>query len=84
MLNEKSPRGLLEELLADAARIRDEARLKIHLAGKDAKDAFAHLETRWTQTIQRLEQKSPAEAEEVSRKTLEELRQSYRKIVDKL
>ncbi len=84
----------LDELLVSLERERDELRLKLHLASRDAKDEFAALETRLDALRERLttasgEAKGTASEvgdvmTETARKLAEDLRVGYRKIRETL
>lgn len=84
----------LDELLASLERERDELRLKLHLASRDAKDEFAALETRLDGLRERLKAASSdarGTASEVgdvmtetARKLADDLRVGYQKIRETL
>ncbi len=84
----------LQELITTLERERDELRLKVHLASKDAKDEFETLESRLDALRARLTERG-AEAKEAAsdigdvvgdtaRKVAEDLREGYRKIREQL
>ena len=84
----------LEELLASIERERDELRVKVHLASRDAKDEFEALETRLDALRARISSASVdarGTASEVgdvvgetARKLANDLRDGYRKIRETL
>ncbi len=84
----------LDELLQSLERERDELRLKVHLASRDAKDEFAALETRLDALRERLttastEAKGTASEvgdvmTETARKLADDLRVGYQKIRETL
>jgi len=84
-MNEK-----VESLMEKLAQERDELKLKMHLAKSDAHDELEKLEGRWASLKTKLEG-AGAEAAEASgpikdsaKELLEELRQGYRRIIDRL
>lgn len=72
-------KGELEEL----KRIRDEVRVKLHLAGQDLKDSWKDLEPR----IEKLEQRAKSEGEHVADATTtlaSDLKKALRDFRDRL
>ncbi len=72
-------RGALRSRLDDLKTLRDEVRVKVHLAGMDAKDLLAEMEPQ----IDRLEHELEAAADdalEVTAKSLEKVATSLRKL----
>lgn len=84
----------LQELIASLEQDRDELRLKLHLATKDARDEFEALESRLDTLRTRLSHSSAdargtaAEVGEVvtetARKLADDVRDGYRKIREQL
>ncbi len=84
----------LDELLESLERERDELRVKVHLASRDAKDEFEALETRFDALRARISSASidaKGTASEVgdvvgetARKLADDLRDGYRKIRETL
>lgn len=66
-MTEKRPsiREDLKEELDELKQLRDEVRVKLHLAGRDLKDSWRELEPR----IDKLEQRAKDEGEHVARAT---------------
>ncbi len=84
----------LQELVASLEQERDELRLKVHLASRDARDEFAALETRLDALRAHLAEKG-TEAQgtasdvgdvvgETARKLADDMREGYRKIREQL
>jgi len=69
--------------MADLREMRDEIRLKLHLAGMDAKDAFRKLEPRLTRLESEVSKGGDAVADALQT-TAKELRASLRKLRDQL
>jgi hypothetical protein len=70
-----------EELKADLERIRDEIRLKLHLASMDAKDEWHDLEGKWQSFSERAEMHKTAEGLGAALGDVgEELKQAYRRL----
>ncbi len=67
------------EPLAEIERIADEIRVKIHLAGMDAKDAWRKLEPRLEEA-----KAHAASATDASRRALRDIAKSLRELADKL
>lgn len=84
------PKTRVERLQQEIARIRDEARLNIHLARRDVQDTFARLEGRWSETnqelsrISRLQAEKARESADLMREGLEVLRESYRDLLKRI
>lgn len=84
----------IQELIASLEQDRDELRLKLHLASKDARDEFEALESRLDTLRMRLSHSSAdargtaAEVGEVvtetARKLADDVRDGYRKIREQL
>jgi hypothetical protein len=72
-------RRQLEGILAELTTVRDEIRVRIHLAGMELKDRWSELETR----IVEIEQQRP-EATQKLRDAAAELRDAFRGLRDKL
>jgi hypothetical protein len=62
----KELKGDLQKGLAELATLRDEVRVRLHLAGMDLKDQWNKLEPR----VAEVEKKAAAEVSEVSRAAL--------------
>ncbi len=73
----------MEEALSDLRTLRDEVRLKLHLAGMDAKDAFHKLEPRLSEVEREIAKGGDSVAGAV-RGTVDELRASFRRLRDEL
>jgi transcription elongation GreA/GreB family factor len=84
----------LQELVANLEQERDELRLKVHLASRDARDEFEALEARLDALRARLAEKG-TEAQgtaaevgdvvgETARKLADDMREGYRKIREQL
>lgn len=69
----------IEAILADLQTVRDEIRVRIHLAGMDLQDTWKDVETR----IEELERQRP-EATRKVRDAATELRRAFRSLRDKL
>ncbi len=84
----------LEELIATLERERDELRVKVHLASREAKDEFEALESRLDALRARMAGAGSDAREtasevggvvgETARKLADDLRDGYRKIREKL
>jgi chromosome segregation ATPase len=72
-------RGQIEVILSELQTIRDEIRVRIHLAGMELKDSWKDVESR----IEELEQQRP-EATQKVRDVAAELRDAFRSLRDKL
>lgn len=72
-------RRQLESILAELQTIRDEIRVRAHLAGMDLKDTWKELETR----IEEFERQRPEAIQKVY-DTAAELRDAFRALRDKL
>lgn len=80
MANDKDEvRRQLESILTEMQTVRDEIRVRIHLAGMELKDKWNELETRFVE----LEQQRP-EASQKVRDAAAELREALRSLRDKL
>lgn len=77
--NKEDFRGQLESILTELQTIRDEIRVRIHLAGMELKDTWKNIESR----IEDLENQKP-EATQKVRDAAAELREAFRAIRDKL
>ena len=62
---EKTMKQELEETRADLRRSADEIRVKLHLAGMDAKDAWADLQPRLAEFERRFDEKAGEVGEEL-------------------
>jgi hypothetical protein len=77
-------KGEAREIIRELQTMRDEIRVKIHLAGMDAKDAWhERLEPRLRELEGRLEETSELAAQEL-RAAAQELRTHFRKIRDEI
>jgi hypothetical protein len=76
-------KGGFEDALDDLRTMRDEIRVKLHLAGMDAKDAFAKLEPRLNEVEREVAKGGDAVADALD-KTVDELGASFRKLRDQL
>jgi hypothetical protein len=84
----------LQELITSLEQDRDELRLKVHLASKDARDEFEALESRLDAMRARLADSSADAREtasevgdvvgETARKLADDVREGYRKIREQL
>jgi transcription elongation GreA/GreB family factor len=84
----------LQDLITSLEQERDELRLKVHLASRDARDEFAALEARLDSLRDRLSDASEDARETASevgdvvgdtaRKLADDLRDGYRRIRDQL
>jgi chaperonin cofactor prefoldin len=72
-------RRQIEVILSELQTIRDEIRVRIHLAGMELKDSWKDVESR----IEELEQQRP-EATQKVRDVAAELRDAFRSLRDKL
>lgn len=73
----------LEDAVSDLKMMRDEIRVKLHLAGMEAKDAFKQLEPRLADVEREVAKGGDAVAGALD-KTVDELRVSFRKLRDQL
>lgn len=83
MSNAENLRATLKNDVAELERLRDEIRLRVHLAGMDAKSAWKELEPR----VDALEQNVAAEGNEVKDATLvlaREVRDALKRFRDRL
>ncbi len=79
----KRLRARLDAQLDELTQMRDEIRVKLHLAGMDAKDAWRDLEPK----LDKLEQNATAEGEHIADATLalaQNLSEAVRKFRDRL
>lgn len=84
----------VQELISSLEQDRDELRLKVHLASKDARDEFAALEARLDAMRARLAESSADARDtasdvgevvtETARKLADDVRDGYRKIREQL
>jgi len=84
----------VQELITSLEQDRDELRLKVHLASRDARDEFAALERRLDAMRARLADNSVEAREtasevgdvvsETARKLADDMREGYRKIREQL
>jgi DNA repair exonuclease SbcCD ATPase subunit len=72
-------RGQIEGILTELQTVRDEIRVRIHLAGMELKDTWKDIETR----IEDFENKKP-EASHMVRDAAAELREAFRSLRAKL
>ena len=77
--DKEEARRQLEGILAELQTLRDEIRVRIHLAGMELKEKRKELESR----IEELEREKP-EATQKVRDAVAELRDAFRAIRDKL
>ena len=77
--NKEDVRGQLEGILTELQTIRDEIRVRIHLAGMELKDTWKDIESR----IEDLENQKP-EATQMVRDAAAELRERFRALRAKL
>lgn len=83
MSNAEKLRATLKNDVAELERLRDEIKLRVHLAGMDAKSAWKELEPR----VDALEQNVAAEGNEVKDATLvlaREVRDALKRFRDRL
>ena len=69
-----------ESILAELQKVRDEIRVRIHLAGMELKDTWNALESR----IEQIERQGSEEVTQKVRAAAEELRDAFRALRDKL
>lgn len=77
--NKEDVHGQIEGILSELQTVRDEIRVRIHLAGMELKDTWKDIETR----IEDFENKKP-EATQMVRDAATELREAYRALRAKL
>lgn len=73
-MNERQMRDWMKENLGRLKTLRDEIRVDVHLAGMDAKDKWKELEP-----VMRDAEKLADEVSDVSRRTMEELVEKFRR-----
>jgi hypothetical protein len=79
----KKLRAHIDAQLADLEQMRDEIRVKLHLAGMDAKDSWRDLEPK----LDKLEADVATGGENIADATLafaQDLKQAFRKLRDRL
>lgn len=80
----------MESLMAKLAQERDELKLKMHLAKADAREEFQELEGRWESLKGKMKLAGEEAADasgpikDSARELLNEIREGYRRIVDRL
>lgn len=85
-MTERDLRGALQRELDELVRLRDELKVRLHLAKADAKDEWHELEAklgRVTAELARTAENAKAPAEQLgdaARSMLDELRRSYERI----